>query len=118
MLRKKILKQFDPNAVIIQKKNEELNIQVCATLRPFKSLNDVLSPIKPMQTQHQMKVMLSEGKGGFWNLKIEHFVPKNDKETVVKDPAFSFVSTIKTKELKDSEVAEWVYSKILTSLQK
>ena len=112
-LKHKILNDFNPDQVMIQKINEELAIKLCATFRPFHDLKDILAISKTNEEQILTKVALASDKQGFWVLSIESFVRKNEKETTQFSAAETFTSAKSIKDIKDSEIVEWVSSKLL-----
>jgi|GEM_PF-5763359 len=112
-LRNKILNDFNPDKVVVQKTNEELNIKLCASFRPFKHLKDV--PLsKQAREEHLIsKVTLTPDSKGFWVMKVENLMRKNEKETTPVTSIQTYVSPKSIKEIKDVEVVEWVSSKLM-----
>jgi hypothetical protein len=112
-LRNKILNDFNPDKVVVQKTNEELNIKLCASFRPFKHLKDV--PLSKQSREEHLisKVTLTPDEKGFWVMKVENLMRKNDKETTPVTSVQTYVSAESIKEIKDVEVVEWVSTKLL-----
>jgi hypothetical protein len=113
VLRHKILNDFNPDKVIVQKINEELGVKLCATFKPFHDFKDILAIGKPKEEQILTKVALTPDKKGFWLLTIESFVRKNEKEVTQFSAAETFTSAKSIKDIKDSEIVGWVSSKLL-----
>lgn len=112
-LRNKILNDFNPDKVMVQKTNTELNIKLCASFRPFKHLKDV--PLSKQASEEHLisRVTLTPGEKGFWVMKVENLMRKNEKETTPVTSIQTYVSPKSIKEIKDVEVVEWVSSKLL-----
>jgi hypothetical protein len=113
VLKHKILNDFNPDKLIIQKINEELGVKLCATFKPFHDLKDILAVAKPKEEQILTKVALTPDKQGFWLLTVESFVRKNEKEVTQFGAAETFTSAKSMKDIKDSEIVEWVTAKLL-----
>ncbi len=113
VLKHKILNDFNPDKVIIQKINEELGLKLCATFKPFHDLKDILAIAKPNEEQILTKVALTPDKQGFWLLSVESFIRKNEKEVAQFSASETYTSAKSIKGIKDSEIVEWVTAKLL-----
>ena len=112
-LKHKILNDFNPDKVIIQKINEDLGVKLCATFKPFHDLKDILANTKPKEEQILTKVVLTPDKQGFWLLTVESFIRINEKEVTQFSASETFTSAKSIKDIKDSEIVEWVTAKLL-----
>lgn len=112
-LRNKILNEFNPDQEIVQKVNEDLAVKICATFRPLHNIKDIPLTAAPKQEKLLTKVTLSPNKNGFWEMSIENFVRKDEKELTAITTAATYTAAKSIKDIKNSEVAEWVSSKLL-----
>lgn len=118
VLRHKLLNDFNPDKVIVQKINEELGMKICGTFRPFHNLKDI--PVVPAPKEERLltKVILTPNKTGFWEMSVENLIRKNEKEMTSVTAVEKYTSPKSIKDIKDSEVVEWVSSKLLVLTNK
>ncbi len=95
------------------KNNSDLGIVVCTSLRPFKDLRDVVGTGKSPNQEHLLsKVILTE-ENKFWNLNIESMTRGKGGEMNMFYKSRSLISPKSISDMKNSEVVDWVLSKLI-----
>lgn len=111
-LKNKILNNFNPDKLYLQKENKEMGIKICGSLRSFHDLKDI-SEGKAQEEHFLTKVNLVPDKQDHWVMTTESFMRKGEKETVPVTAPMSFISPQKIKLIKDAEVVDWVTANLL-----
>lgn len=118
-IKNKILNTIETKLEVI-KENLEFNLRLCSVLHPLKKIKDVpLKNSQPGQEHLITKISLTP-KDGFWILNIDTFGradEKSDELTKVWGDIES-KSLKPQKELKNSELADWVLGRVKTLSSK
>jgi len=95
------------------KNNPDLGIVVCTSLRPLKDLRDVIELGKIPNQEHLLsKVILTE-ENKFWTLNIESMTRGKGDEMNMFYKSRPLISPKSISEMKNSEVVDWVVSKLI-----
>jgi hypothetical protein len=119
-LENKILNSFNPDEVLVIKENEEYHIKACTSLHPLKKIKDV--PMKDFRQgeEHIITKVRLEPKDNFWSLKIDTYARHNEKnedlQLIWGDIVSKSPKTI--KDIKNAEVADWVFQRVKTLSSK
>jgi hypothetical protein len=119
-LENKILNTFNPDEVLLIKENPEFNLRACTSLRPLTKIKDV--PLKNYREgeEHIITKVKLEAKDGFWLLNINSFARTNEKSEELK-LIWGDIESLSPKtiqDIKNVEVADWVYQRVKTLSSK
>jgi hypothetical protein len=112
-LKNKILNSLIVDKTYLIKNNPDLGIVVCTSLRPLKDLRDVIELGKIPNQEHLLsKVILTE-ENKFWTLNIESMTRGKGDEMNMFYKSRPLISPKSISEMKNSEVVDWVVSKLI-----
>jgi hypothetical protein len=112
-LKNKLLNSLIIDKSYLVKNKSDLGIALCTTLRPFKDLRDIVEPGKSTNQENLLSKVTLTKENKFWNLNIEIMTRGKGSEMNIFYKSRSLASPKSISEIKDSEVVDWVLSKLI-----